>query len=127
MLPKKNRLQKKKDFERIFAQGKGFRQDLLFLKAVKNDLGILRFGIVVSKKISKSAVKRNKIKRRLREIIRLQLQNYPTSGVREEANGMDVATVVLPGIEAKNYQEIKEMTSKLFKKAEIFEKLNDKQ
>ena len=119
MLPKKNRLQKKKDFERVFAQGKGFRQDLLFLKAAKSDLETLRFGIVVSKKVSKSAVKRNKVKRRLREIIRLQLQSYPILSVRQGEKGLDVVIVVLPGIEEKSFQEIEEMICKLFRKAEI--------
>jgi len=119
MLPKKNRLQKKKDFEKVFAQGKGFRQDLLFLKAAKNDLGVFRFGIIISKKVSKSAVKRNKVKRRLREIIRLQLQEYPTLGAEQETKGIDVAIVALPGIEDKTYQEIEIMTIKLFEKAGI--------
>ena len=119
MLLKKNRLQKKKDFERVFAQGKGFRQDLLFLKAAKNDLGTIRFGIVVSKKVSKSAVKRNKVKRRLREIIRLQLQNHPTFGAEQDSKGIDVVVVALPGIQDKNYQEMEIMINNLFEKAEI--------
>ena len=124
MLPKKNRLQKKKDFEKVFAQGKGFRQDLLFLKAVKNDSETLRFGLVVSKKISKSAVKRNKVKRRLREIIRSQLQNYPSFEAGQKNKGLDIVIVSLPGIEQKNYQEIEEAAQKLFTKAGIFQKLS---
>ena len=119
MLPKKNRLQKKKDFERVFAQGKGFRQDLLFLKAAKNDLKTLRFGIIVSKKVSKSAVRRNKVKRRLREIIRFQLQDYPAFGAEQENKGLDVVIVALPGIEDKNYEEMATMAGQLFKKINI--------
>ena len=70
MLPKKNRLKNKKDFERVFKQGKGFKEDFLFFKITKNNLKENRFGFIVSLKVSKKAVLRNKVKRRLREIIK---------------------------------------------------------
>lgn len=119
MLPKKNRLQKKKDFEKVFANGKGFRQDLLFLKAAKSGLETFRFGIIVSKKISKSAVKRNRVKRQLREIIRRQLQNCLLFENEQGNRGMDVVLISLPGIEARTYQETEAMAIKLFEKAGI--------
>ena len=40
MLPKENRLKKKKDFEKVFKEGQGFKEDFLFLKVVKNNLNL---------------------------------------------------------------------------------------
>ena len=111
MLPRENRLKKQKDFERVYQQGKGFKQDFLFLKAVSNGLEITRFGLVVSRKISKKAVIRNRVKRRLREIIRLRLEKVK--------KGVDVVLVTLPGIEEKEYQEIEQMVDKLLEKAKL--------
>ena len=69
MLPKTNRLTKKKDFENVFKKGKGIKGDFLILRFVGNKTKTCRFGIVVSKKISKKATVRNKIKRRIRAAI----------------------------------------------------------
>jgi ribonuclease P protein component len=111
MLPKENRLKKKKDFEKAFRQGKGIKQDLLFLKLLKNNLNVTRFGFIVSKKLSKKATVRNKIRRRLSEVIRTNLE-----GIKKGWDGVIVAS---PGIENKNFQEIKESISRLFKKANL--------
>ena len=62
MLKKENRLKKKKDFERIYKKGRGFKGDSLFLKILENKEELTRIGIVVSKKVSKKAVQRNKLK-----------------------------------------------------------------
>lgn len=70
MLPKVNRLKKKKDFERVFKEGRGAKGKFVYVKAVSNDSGMSRFGIVISKKVSKQAIIRNKEKRRIRAVIR---------------------------------------------------------
>ena len=38
MLPKINRIKKKKDFEIIFKKGKSFKNNLFILKFIKNNL-----------------------------------------------------------------------------------------
>lgn len=53
-----------------------------------------KFGFVVSKKISKRAVKRNKIKRLAREVIRLTLKN-PES-VQNRAISKHLSVIILP-------------------------------
>lgn len=111
MLPKRNRLKRKKDFEKVFKNGQGFRQRCLFLKIAKNDLKETRFGFVVSSKISKKAVLRNKTKRRLREIVKKKLN--------EIKKGLDGVLIALPGIEERSFEEIEKMVNKLFKKANI--------
>jgi ribonuclease P protein component len=111
MLPGANRLKKKKDFERVFKTGQTFKEGFLILKLIKNHLKISRFGFVVSQKISKRATIRNKIKRRLREIIKGKL-----AGTKK---GWDAVLVVRPGLENKDFWEMEEAINKLFKKAKI--------
>lgn len=113
MLPKENRLKKKKDFERVFKKGRGINQGFLFLKFQKNNFEESRFGFLVSQKVSKKAVVRNKIKRRLRGLISLNLSQIK--------KGNDVVLVTRPGLEKKDFQEIKEMINKIFKKANLFD------
>lgn len=115
MLPKQNRLKKKKDFERVFKEGQGFKEDFLFLKVVKNNLKISRLGFVVSKNFSKKATLRNKIKRRLRELVRINLSKIK--------KGIDGALVAQPGLETKDFWEIEEVINKLFTKAGILKDL----
>ncbi len=111
MLPKENRLKKNKDFEKVFKEGEGFKEDFLVLKKVKNNLKSSRFGFAVSKTFFKKATLRNKIKRRLRESVRIKLN--------EIKKGIDGVVIARPGLETKDFREIKEIVNKLFKKAKI--------
>jgi len=111
MLPKENRLKKKKDFESVFKNGHGCKEGCLYLKIAKNNLEPSRFAFVIGTKFSKSAVKRNKIKRWLRELVRVNLQVIE--------RGLDCVVVVLPGFKAENFQEAEDLVGKLFKKAGI--------
>jgi len=72
MLPIKNRLTKKSDFENVRQNGKFISNKYFSVSYVKTE-GELRFGFIVSKKISLKAHERNYIKRTLREIVRLNL------------------------------------------------------
>lgn len=113
MLPKNNRLKKEKDIGKVFKEGKKYilPSGRLYLKIVKNNLKNSRFGFVVSKKVSKKATIRNKIKRRLREAVKGKLT--------EVKKGIDGAIVVMPGLEEKGFSELEEKINKLFKKAGI--------
>lgn len=74
-LNKKNRLKKKRDFEEVFKKGKAVNGSFLFIKYRKNELGIPRFAFVVSAKVSKKAVERNKIRRIISESARTVIKN----------------------------------------------------
>jgi len=114
MLPKQNCLKQKTDIDRVFKKGKGFKEDFLFLKTLENNLKISRFGFIISQKISKKATTRNKIKRRLRQLIRSKL--------KEIKQGIDVLLIALSGLEKKDFQEMEETINKIFKKAKCFKK-----
>ena len=111
MLPSKNRLKKKKDFEQVFKRGKSFQDNALSLKLTGNSLKVSRFGFVVGLKVSKKAFLRNKIRRRLREIVKIRLPQTKT--------GFDVVLIVGQGFADKDFQETVDIVNKLFKKAEI--------
>jgi len=111
MLPLQNRLKKKKDFERVFKRGKGYQEGFLFLKLLKNDLTVSRFGFVVSQKISKKATLRNKIKRRIRETVKKELLNINP--------GFDGVWVALKGLETKDFKETEGAVQKLFQKSPL--------
>lgn len=70
MLPKKNRLSKKRDILKVLKKGK--EKDFKILKCFffENQLGFPRAAFIVPKKMFKNAVLRNNIKRILREVFR---------------------------------------------------------
>jgi len=98
MLPKPHRLLREKDFQKIWGRGRSFYAKSLGFRLLKNNLDISRFGIVIGNKISKKATARNKIKRQLREIIRLKLNQI--------APGYDLILIALPSILGKTYREL---------------------
>jgi ribonuclease P protein component len=69
MLPRKNRIKKKKEFQDVFKKGKTISGSFFILKIKKNNFNFPRFAFVVPKKIEKKAVNRNKTKRILRESV----------------------------------------------------------
>lgn len=109
MLSKVNRLTKDKDFENVFKKGRFISEDFLSCKFIKNNLSVSRLGFLVGKKISKKAVERNKIKRRLRASVR----NF----FAEINSGFDIIIMVQPIIKEKTFQEIALILKKLFLKA----------
>lgn len=111
MLPKINRLKKAKDIEKVVRTGQGIKEGFLILKFIKNNLNQNRFGVSVSQKISKKATLRNKIKRRL-----INLLNSKLKKIKE---GIDIFLIVLPGLENKDFWETEETINKIFNKAKI--------
>ncbi len=68
-LSRKERLHKRKDFLRIYSQGKRIYAATLVAYFLPNKLDEHRLGVTVSRKIGKAAT-RNRIKRRIRELFR---------------------------------------------------------
>lgn len=111
-LPKKNRLTLKKEFEKIFNSGKTVRNSFLFIKFLRvRAQKASKFGIVVSAKVSKKAVVRNRIRRQISEVIRANLDHI--------GNNVNVAIVANSKIVGKEFTEIKKVVSELLKKAKI--------
>jgi ribonuclease P protein component len=111
MLQKINRLKKEKDFKKVLRSRNSQKEGFLILKWAQNNSAKSRIGISVSKKVSKKATRRNKIKRQLAALSRLKLPKIKS--------GLDIFLTVLPGIEDKNFSEMDLMYNKLFSLAGI--------
>ncbi len=110
MIAQKNRL-KRKDFELIFKKGDKISNQFFNLRFLENDLKYCRFAVIVSNKVSKKAVIRNKIRRRLKAIFLLNLDNFNKK--------IDIIVTVLPTVLDKDFPEIKEIFVNLAKKKHI--------
>ncbi len=111
MLPIKNRLRKKKDFEKVFREGRTFPGRFFILKIKENNLNLFRFAFVFPVKNEKKAVKRNRGKRMFREIVQSFL-----SFIKKE---VDVIFIIKKGADERSYGEIKEDVEKVFKKIKL--------
>lgn len=112
MLPKKNRLTKKNEFDNVFKKGISVFNTILGIKITKNNLTESRFGIIVSNKISKKANERNKIKRRIKDCLKKENTKILTP--------IDCVVISLAPIINSKYSEI-EKTVKM-----VFNRLNKK-
>lgn len=117
MLRRKYKLKKEKDFQKVFNEGKSYYSNFIGLKLINNKLDFNRFAIIISRKVSKKAVERNKIKRRIEEIIRLNFFNFKKS--------FDVIIITKKDILSLSYSEIEGNLMDLFKKAGFLKSKKD--
>lgn len=111
-LPKLLRLKHWQDFQTVYQQGKRYRHSNLLLRVLGNQPGASsRFGLAVSKKVSKKATERNRLKRQIHAaIICLRPQIKP---------GFDVVIIVLPQGIGCNYERFLRELEQLFSQAGI--------
>ncbi|MCK4967480.1 MAG: ribonuclease P protein component [Candidatus Aenigmarchaeota archaeon] len=118
MLAKKWRLTKNNDFQRVKKQGRSRFSQILVVRYCINNLSISRFAIVISLKISKRAVVRNKIKRQLLYVIQQHLLNFK--------QGYDIIIFTRPAIVNVNYQQKEQILLKLFHLSKLLPVLDAK-
>lgn len=112
MLKKINRICKKSEFEEVKAQGELKAAELFSVIWMVNPptqetvAGQRKFGAIISKKISKKAVDRNQIRRRLMEAVRLNMSIFP--------EGFRGIFLVKKNILEKSEVEIEACLKKLF-------------
>ena len=76
MLKKINRIGQKKEFLEVKNKGKMLNSPLFGAIFLIGETEDIKFGFVISKKISKRAVDRNKIKRRLMEVLGRNVEKF---------------------------------------------------
>jgi len=111
MLAKNFRLHKRSDFDQILRSKYKFYSPNLVLKFVKSSSIENAFAVVISTKISKKAVQRNKIRRQVYEIIRLHFGKIKKS--------YQIVFFAKPGILNLKYQEIEKEVLGLLSKARL--------
>jgi len=103
--PKEERIRKRSDFLRIFKGGAKCKTHHFRVSLCPNELGYRRFGVAVGKVVG-SAVKRNRVKRLLREFFRSQKENLPPSS--------DLVIVAREGAAGLNFHQVCQELQELF-------------
>lgn len=78
--PRRYRLTRREGFSKILQQ-RAYTRDWFALHSQPNVIGFTRLGVTVSKRIVPSSVKRNSIKRLIRESFRLRTQSEATQDI----------------------------------------------
>lgn len=104
MLSREKRITERKEFDRFFGFsfkknfGKSWSGAYFIIKAMKNEKKTSRFGFIVNNKIDNRSTVRNKIKRRLREIARLNFAKIK--------DNIDFLVIVKPAAKDKTKIEL---------------------
>ena len=109
----RNTLKKNSDFRRLYAKGKSAVNPWLVVYCRRNRGGVNRLGYTVSVKLG-HAVVRNRVRRRLREIYRL---NQPRM-----KQGYDVVLVGRVRAVSASYQELERAFLRVCEKLSLLEK-----
>lgn len=113
MLAKINRFHGHSGVRRVYKTSQSFRGSLIGMHVNPNNrIKSSRVAVVVSKKVHKSAVKRNRIRRRVYEVIRLSLPEF-------KSNVEIVATIYREEVASINSTELRDSINDLLKKANI--------
>lgn len=75
MIAKDFRLKKATDFSKTYKYGKSYNHPELYIKSLKTGYKTSKFAVVIPKKVTKLAVKRNRARRRVYEILRTNQSN----------------------------------------------------
>ena len=105
------RLRRNSDFQRVRQHGKSYASPLMVLAFLRNELDHSRFGFVVSKRRGK-AVQRNKIKRRIREAVRLRVPCI--------RSGFDVVFIARQPSREASYRDIEQAVERLLRKGDLW-------
>lgn len=76
MLKRSYRLRKDRDFQKLYRTGRRYTTDHFVIYYLPSSFEYTQVGFVVSKKVSKSAVVRNKLRRRATAIIEEYYPNF---------------------------------------------------
>lgn len=123
MIPDHNRLKRMKDFEILFKEGKFVSGNIIGAKIWKIDptkypkRGYvetdLKIGFVASVKHEKKAVGRNRVKRQMREVVRLLVKDGRIK------SGYFIAFLSTPKLIGAEYEAIAEDIESILKKARV--------
>jgi len=111
---KKDKLKSKKQIDLLFSEGKSvtvFPLRLVYLNTKFDDGVIIKTGVSVSKRLHKTAVARNKIKRLIREAYRLNKPLYFNTNTTSYA-----FMILYISKENISYSEINTVMKQLFEK-----------
>lgn len=109
-MKKRYRVRENARFQEIRRKGQSYSNQMLVLCVLKNDQENSRFGFSISKRIG-NAVVRNRIKRRLREAMRLR--------IAEVKPGWDLVFIARYAIRRADYHEMDATCARLIRRANL--------
>jgi ribonuclease P protein component len=115
-MERKYRLRLNADFQRVRQKGRSWANHLMVLCVLPNDLEHSRFGFAASKRIGKAVV-RNRVRRRMREAVRLRRHLI--------AEGWDMVFIARSAIHYANFDQISRAVQDLINRANLCELSND--
>ena len=101
-------LTKRAQYLEVYEFGRSWRDSLVVIKAFPNELEVSRCGFSVTKSVGKAVV-RNRVKRLLKEIVRLT----PIE------TGWDIVFIARPNAAIAEYHQIKESVDRLLARAHL--------
>jgi ribonuclease P protein component len=101
-------LTRPKDFDKVYSQGRSWANGPVVMKAVPNGLSFSRYGLSVGRRVG-NAVVRNRVKRRLRDILR---NKYIVSG-------FDIVLLAKASAAATSYQSIDNAVASVLARANM--------
>jgi ribonuclease P protein component len=107
---KRYRIQENERFQEIRQQGKSYSSDLLVMCVLSNALPHSRFGFSINARLG-GAVVRNRLKRRLREAIRLRMAMI--------ASGWDVVVIARRPLLCADYHQMDAACARLLRRAHL--------
>lgn len=111
MLPRHERLRRRKDFLACYNEGKAYAQAHVVMYVRPRACG-RRFGFVVGKKVGK-AVMRNRVKRQLRAVCRACLLSL--------TDGFDAVFIARKNVVEVDYHQLRREVEILFRNARLWE------
>lgn len=109
MLPRDLRLRSNSDFQRVYRSGRSWAHPLLVLHVLPRPEGC-RIGISTSKKLGK-AVQRNRVRRRIREIVRAELPGWKP--------GFDAVIAARAPASEAEFSELRDALQELARRARL--------
>lgn len=111
VLRRNKRIPKGSYIDELIKNGDKLESHFLVIRKTPNELSHNRYAVNVSKKLEKSAVKRNRLRRRIYEIVRLLEKSENIKNERK----LDIIFFARKPLLTMNYMEIEEALTSLLK------------
>lgn len=105
---KTERLARRREFEAVCTEGRSWVNNLVVLRVLPNSLGSNRYGFAAGKRLG-GAVVRNRVKRRLREVVR----RTPIK------DGWDMVFIARQAAAEADYHSLRKATEELLARAQL--------